>query len=208
MQSNDALRETVAKLWETATENVLPTGWRTSQRTLEIAEVRANADMSHDSDPERPKKMALREHSIYTHFPKDQIFEVCKHTKITWPPCRRRTGNSVLRAEKFGDLITTDHKVLNEGIELMHYHRYSIVVQDSATTWIQSYPCKTKTSQETERSLRKFFEPSKKAQSNLHWQFIGIWQVLWRLIMEITSLYFHTPIDPRRMTELEEWSAE
>ena len=36
------------------------------------------------------------------------------------------------------------------------------MVQDLATHWIQSYPCKTKTSQETERSLQKFLEPSGK----------------------------------------------
>ena len=34
------------------------------------------------------------------------------------------------------------------------------MVQDLATQWIQSYPCETKTSQETGRSLRKFLEPS------------------------------------------------
>ena len=28
--------------------------------------------------------------------------------------------------------------------------------------WIQSFPCKTKTSQETKRSSRKFLEPSEK----------------------------------------------
>ena len=32
---------------------------------------------------------------------------------------------------------------------------YSVAVQDLATHWIQSYPCKTKTSQETARSLLK-----------------------------------------------------
>ena len=31
-----------------------------------------------------------------------------------------------------------------------------------ATQWIQSYPCKTKTSQETEKSLQKFLEPARK----------------------------------------------
>ena len=38
-------------------------------------------------------------------------------------------------------------------------HRYAVVVQDLATQWIQSYPCKTKNSQETERSMQKFMEP-------------------------------------------------
>ena len=36
------------------------------------------------------------------------------------------------------------------------------MVQHLATQWIQSYPCKTKTSQETENNLRKFLEPSQK----------------------------------------------
>ena len=34
------------------------------------------------------------------------------------------------------------------------------MVQDSATQWIQSYLGKTKTPQETEKSLQKFFEPT------------------------------------------------
>ena len=36
------------------------------------------------------------------------------------------------------------------------------MVQDLAIQWIQSYPSKTKTSQETQRSLQKFLEPDKK----------------------------------------------
>ena len=35
-------------------------------------------------------------------------------------------------------------------------------MQDLATQWIQSYPCKTKTSQETQRNLQKFLEPNRK----------------------------------------------
>ena len=41
-------------------------------------------------------------------------------------------------------------------------HRYAVVVQDLATQWIQSHPCKNKNSQETKKSLRKFLEPSQK----------------------------------------------
>ena len=40
-------------------------------------------------------------------------------------------------------------------------HRYAVVVQDLATQWIHAYPCKTKTSQETQRSLQKFLEPDR-----------------------------------------------
>ena len=65
------------------------------------------------------------------------------------------------RADFFGDLITLDHKVLSESCESRNNHRYAIVVQDLATQWIQEYPCKTKTSQETQRSLQKFLEPDR-----------------------------------------------
>ena len=58
--------------------------------------------------------------------------------------------------------MTADHKVLDVEGESRNDHRYAVVVQDLATQWIQSCPCKTKTSQETEKSLRKILEPSHK----------------------------------------------
>ena len=66
------------------------------------------------------------------------------------------------RADNFGDLMTADHKILSEGSESRNNHRYAVAVQDLATPWIQSHPCKTKTSQETQRSLQKFLEPTRK----------------------------------------------
>ena len=113
---------------------------------------------------EHPPKVATksRKHSIYAHFPKDRNCDVCLRAKIARVPRRRRTGEALARAEKFGDLITADHKVLNEGCESRDNHQYAVVVQGLATQWIQSYPCKTKSSHETERSLSKFLEPSHK----------------------------------------------
>ena len=81
-------------------------------------------------------------------------------TKITRDPCRKRTGTAVSRAENAGDFITADRKVLGEGCESRNNHRYAVVVQDLATQWIQSYQCKTKTSQETEKRLQNFLEPT------------------------------------------------
>ena len=79
-----------------------------------------------------------------THFPKDRNCEICKRTKITRPPCRRRNGEAVPRAESFGDLITADHKVLSDTCESRNNHRYAVVVQDVATQWIQLFPCRNK----------------------------------------------------------------
>ena len=88
-------------------------------------------------------------------------------TKITSASCRRRTGTVMLRAEIFGDLITADHKVLSEESESRNNHRHAVVVRDLATQWLQSYPCKTKSSQETKKNLMRFLEPTRKIKSHL-----------------------------------------
>ena len=124
----------------------------------------SHASSSHEVSLEPTSKRSedLGKHSVYTHFPKDRNCEICQRTKITRAPCRRRNCGAVPRAENVGDLITADHKVLSENCESRNSHRYAIVVQDLATQWIQSYPCKTKTSQETQRSLQKFLGPDRK----------------------------------------------
>ena len=124
----------------------------------------SHASSSHEVSLELTSKRSeyLGKHSVYTHFLKGRSCEICQRTKITRAPCRRRNGGTVPRAEDFGDFVTADHKVLSENCESRNNHRCAIVVQDLATQWIQSYPCKTKTSQETQRSLQKFLEPDRK----------------------------------------------
>ena len=122
------------------------------------------ASSSHEvsSEPTTKGREDLGKHSVHTHFRKDRNCEICKRTKITRAPCRRRNGEAVPRAANFDDLITADHKVLSDNCESRNNHRYAVVVQDLATQWIQAYPCKNKTSEETQRSLQKFLEPERK----------------------------------------------
>ena len=81
---------------------------------------------------------------------------------MTWALCRRRTGEAVPRAEKFGDLITADHKVFNE------VNLNAVAVQDLTTQWIQSY--------RDGKVFQKVSQAVGKAKSHLNRQFIGIWQ--------------------------------
>ena len=104
------------------------------------------------------------EHGVYTHFSKDPDCDICLKTQITRASCRRRAGTVVPRAENFGGLITADHNVLSEESEFRNNHRYAVVVQDVATQWIQSYPCKLTSSQKTQKNLMKFLEPTKKSK--------------------------------------------
>ena len=109
---------------------------------------------SHDPpmEPRAHVEPGSGRHSVFTHFPKDPNCEMCLKTKITRASCRRRANAVMPRAEHFGDLITADHKVLSEESESRNNQRYAVVVQDLSTQWLQSYPCKTKTSQETQKS--------------------------------------------------------
>ena len=96
-------------------------------------------------------------HSVFTHYLKDPNCDLCLKTKITRASCRRRAGTVVPRAESFGDLITADHKILSEESESRNNHRYAVVVRDLATQWLQSYPCKTITFQETQKNLMECY---------------------------------------------------
>ena len=118
-------------------------------RVLERRDSHASSSHEVSLEPTSTRSEDLGKHSVYTRFPKDRNCEICKRTKLPRAPCRRRNGEAVPRAENFGDLITADDKVLSESCESRNSHRYAIVVQDLATQWIQAYPCKTKTSQET-----------------------------------------------------------
>ena len=127
-----------------------------------VPEHRDASSSSRELPVETRAKVVSRKHCIFTHYPKDRNCDICLRTKITWASCRRRTGTIVPKAENFGYLNTADHNVLSEGCESRSNHRYAAMEQDLATQWIQSYPCKTKTSQETEKSLQKFLEPTRK----------------------------------------------
>ena len=151
----------------------------------------SHARSSHEASlvPTPARSADLDKHSVCTHFPKDRNCEICQRTKITRAPCRRRIGRVVPRAENWW-FMTADHKVLSEGCESRNNHRYAVVVQDLATQWIQSYPCKTKTSQETQRSLQKFLEPNRKPKVICTDNSLEFWLSLGRSFLE--SLYVNT----------------
>ena len=73
-------------------------------------------------EPTPTRSEDLSKHSVKTHFPKDRNCKICQRTKITRALCRRRNGGAVPRAEKFGVLLTANHKVLRENCESRNNH--------------------------------------------------------------------------------------
>ena len=114
-------------------------------------------------------------------------------------------ANQYFGQRNFGDLLTADHKVFSEGSE----SRNIIDTQ----SWYKNYlpngfsrtRAKTKTSQETRRSLRKFLEPSEKMKViflTIRWNCANPVKIYHGIL-----LLQHT-IDPRRMELLKEQCAE
>ena len=54
----------------------------------------SHASSSHEAslEPITKRREDLGKHNVHTHFPKDRNCEICKRTKITRAPCRRRNG--------------------------------------------------------------------------------------------------------------------
>ena len=130
----------------------------------------SHASSSHEVslEPTTKRREDLGKHSVYTHFPKDRNCEICKRTKITRAPFRRRNDEAVPRAVNFGDLITADHKVLSDNCESRNNHRFEVVVQDLATQWIQAYPCRNKNFTRNPEKLAKVPGAREETKSHLH----------------------------------------
>ena len=127
-------------------------------------------------------------------------------TKITRASCRRRAKAVMPRAVNFGDLITADHKVLCEESESRNNHRYAVVVQDLATQWLQSHPCKSKSLQETQKNLMKFLEPPRKPKVIYTGNSLEFRKSCEELSLE--SLYINTTHIRNQLRLLEEQCAE
>ena len=153
----------------------------------------SHASSSHEDSFELTTKRRedLGKHSVQTHFPKDRNCEICKRTKITRAPCRRRSGGAVLRAENFGDLITSDHKVLSESCESRNNHRYAVVLQDLATQWIQAFPCKRKLHNKPRESKSSWNPRGNQKSFTITWK--TFWATIYRTFYSICIIGWVLP---------------
>ena len=122
----------------------------------------SSSSSSSSSSTSRPKDQSTS--SGESEASTDPISQIRKVTHKKRMHCvhafyHKNKKRSILRSEKYGDLTTAEHKILSEGCESRNNHQYAVVVQVLATQW---NPCQTKTSQETEKNLRKFLQPSQK----------------------------------------------
>ena len=96
----------------------------------------SHVSSSHEAslEPLFKRREEMGKHSFYTHFPKTEIARSVEGPKLQGP----HAEDAVPWVEKFGDLITADHKDFGDKFESRNNHRYAVVLQDLATQWIQA----------------------------------------------------------------------
>ena len=135
----------------------LPEWLEELKENLVDTDLPASAHVSQESDLEHPAKGATksRKHSIYTHFPKDRKCDVCLEPKNDKGSLQKTHWRSSTSCRKVWWLDNGRSQSPQWG-ESRDNHRYAVVVQDLATSWILSEKRKL------HRSLSKFLDPSHK----------------------------------------------
>ena len=156
---------------------------------LEITATSAALEISHDSDPERPRKVASRKHSIDNHFPKKRNYEVCKRNKITRASCRdalvfKYIGQRSL-VTWLQPITKSSTKDVNLGtiIDTQSLYKFQPLNGYNRTHSNQKLLRKRK-------ELTEVLGADVETKSHLHWQFLRIWQRLWRIIMESSYTWY------------------
>ena len=77
---------------------------------LKVPEMRAPAHSSRDSESRTSYESGnkIMEAQCFFSHPENRNCDVCMRTKMTSASCRTRTGEALPRAEKFGDLMTSE----------------------------------------------------------------------------------------------------
>ena len=112
-------------------------------------------------EPTTKRREDLGKHSVYSHLPKDRNCEICDRTKITRTPCRKRNSGAVPRAEKYGDLITADHKVLSDNCVLETITDMQSCCKTQSLNGSKHIRAKQGLHKNTQKSLQKFLEPDR-----------------------------------------------
>ena len=108
------------------------------------------------------EKCGFGKHSVYTHFLQAEIARFARGPKLLGPRAEDALAEPYF-VQKI--LVTWLQQITKFSVTIVNLETIidmQSFVQDLATQWIQSYPCKTKTSQEPHRSLQKFLEPNRK----------------------------------------------
>ena len=148
----------------------------------------SHASSSHEpsSEPTSTSGVDLGKHSVYTHFPKDRNCEICQRTKITRGLCAEDVLAESYLMQKI--LVIRSQQITNFSVKVvnletiidMHSFVQDLVISVQKQKLLKKHKGACKSSWSRIGNLKSF----------TLWQFLGIWQSLWRSFLE--SLYVDT----------------
>ena len=156
-------------------------------------------------EPRAKVESASCKHSVYTHFPKDPNCDICLKTKNkgslpkTYWYSRAQSGTfwwldyCGSQSSQWRLWISKQSSICNRGAGLGHPMDPVASVQNKNFT-------------RNPEKLAKVPGTREETKSHLHWQFLGIWQSLWRSFLE--SLYVDNHTDQKQMGLPKEQCAE
>ena len=102
-------------------------------------------------------------HNIFTQFPADiQNCLVCFRNKVMKARKSSKTDEGgplpLPKPTAFGDMLISDHKILNEHDKSRSDDMVVQVIQDAFTYWLEAFPAKTKSAAEVKKAFATFLE--------------------------------------------------
>ena len=108
-----------------------------------------------------PKRKSQRVHSLSGRIPIETCTMGPHSTRAKCKTKFKGRMDVVARSKALGDLITTEHTILNVGNESRCGHRNAYIVKKDCRNWIEGYPMKKETSHTMVFFFTSFFLQSK-----------------------------------------------
>ena len=109
---------------------------------------------------------------------KTEIAKSAIEPRLRWLFAQGEMAKTVPQTDKYGDVISADHKFLNEGGESRDHHRYAVVVQDFGNSMDAMLSVQNEKFSGDGKEFTKVSRTVGKANSHLHRQLTEIWKIL------------------------------
>ena len=150
----------------------------------------SHASSSHELslEPTPARSADLGKHSVYTQFPKDRNCEICQRTKITRAPVQKTHWRKPCLVQKI--LVIWLQQITQSSQWRLWISKQSSTCSRGAGLGHLMDPVISVQNKNFSGNTKELGAPNRKPEVIVHWQFIGIWQSLWRSLLE--SLYVDT----------------
>lgn len=153
--------------------------WRARQSGVIAHQLAGVREKAREYEAEKMKRRVIKafkkkvvmsphnKHNLSTHFPRDPNCEICQVCNVHRAYLHSQVGpqaDQLPEPKAAGEMITLDHKILNEDDQSRSNDRVTCVIQDKFSHLIHSYPGESKSAEETKYASQSFLGPEMKVK--------------------------------------------